>query len=169
MGGEIAKVLKAMGAVPTLVPAPEVYEALSRGTIDLVGFPYSYSYGAYKVHEVSKYLTIPVTLGTMNCAYVANKNSWEALPPHFKQYHMQWYYKAPEMWAAEFQRADDKWVPIFKKKLEWIDFPESERNKLVAKAEVFYEKWVKAREKEGLPGREVLNYYLKRRKEITGK
>jgi len=60
-------------------------------------------------------------------------------------------------------------VPIFKKHLEWIDFSESERDKLVAKAEEVYEKWVEAREKEGLPGRDVLNYYLEKRKELTGK
>lgn len=168
MGGEIAKVLRECGAVPTLVPAPEVYEALARGTIDLVGFPYSYSYGAYKVYEVSKYLTIPVSLGTMNCPYIANKDAWEALPEEFKRYHMEWYDKSPKIWAAEYKKADDKWVPIFKERLEFIDFPASERNKIVAKAEAFYERWVQAREKQGLPGREVLNYYLKKRKEITG-
>jgi len=168
MGGEIAKVLREFGAVPTLVPAPEVYEALARGTIDLVGFPYTYSYGAYKVYEVSKYLTIPVSLGTMNCAYVANKDAWDALPEEFKRYHMEWYDRSPKVWAAEYEKADAKWLPIFKEKLEFIDFPKSERDKLVAKAEAFYERWVQAREKEGLPGRDVLNYYLKKRKEITG-
>jgi len=169
MGGEIAKVLKEFGAVPTLVPAPEVYEALSRGTIDLVGFPYTYSYGSYKTYEVSKYLTIPVSLGTMNCAYVANKDAWDTLPEEFKKYHMEWYNKAPERWAAQYKKADDKWIPIFKEKLEWIDFPGSERAKLVAKAEEVYEKWVKAREKEGLPGREILNYYIEKRNALTGK
>jgi TRAP-type C4-dicarboxylate transport system substrate-binding protein len=169
MGGEIGKVLRVMGAVPTLVPAPEVYESLSRGTIDLVGFPWTYAYGSYKCYEVSKYATFPISLGTMNCPYIANKDAWNALPEEFKKYHMEWYDKAPEVWAAEYKEADDKWLPIFKEKLEFIDFPVSERNKIVAKAEEFYEKWVKAREKQGLPGRDILNYYLKKRKELTGK
>jgi len=168
MGGEIGRVLAAMGAVPTLVPAPEVYESLARGTIDLVGFPYTYAYGAYKIHEVSKYLAVPISLGTMNCPYVANKDAWDALPEEFKKYHMEWYDKAPKVWAAEYKKADDKWLPIFKQRLEFIDFPKSERGKIVKKAEEFYEKWVKAREKEGLPGREVLNYYLNKRKELIG-
>ena len=168
IGGDIARVLKEFGAVPTLVPAPEVYEAVSRGTIDLVGFPYAYGYGSYKIYEVSKYVSIPLSLGTMNCFYIANKNAWDALPEEFKKYHMEWYYKSPDIWAAEFKKADDKWIPEFKKKVEYIDFPKSERDKLVAKAEAVYEKWVKDREKEGLPGKEVLNYYLKKRKELTG-
>jgi TRAP-type C4-dicarboxylate transport system substrate-binding protein len=168
MGGEIGKVLAAAGAVPTLVPAPEVYESLSRGTIDLVGFPWTYAYGAYKIHEVSKFVTVPISLGTMNCPYIASKDAWDALPAKFKEYHMEWYRKSPEVWAAEYQKADDKWMPIFKQKLEFIDFPRSERDKLVAKAKDFYETWVKAREKEGLPGKDVLDYYLKKRKELTG-
>ena len=81
---------------------------------------------------------------------------------------MEWYRKSPEVWAAEYQAADDKWIPIFKKTVEFIDFPRSERDKLVAKAEDFYKAWVTAREKEGLPGKDVLDYYLKKRKELTG-
>lgn len=169
IGGEIAKVLKEFGAVPTMVPGPEVYEAMSRGTIDLAGFPWTYSFGAYKTYEVSKYVSIPLSLGTMCCYYVANKDAWDALPEEFKKYHMAWYSKAPEVWAAEYKKADNKWLPKFKEKLEFIDFPASERNKLVAKAEAVYKKWVAAREKEGLPGKEVFDYYLKKRKEITGK
>ncbi len=168
IGGEIAKVLKEFGAVPTLVPAPEVYEAVSRGTIDLVGFPWTYSYGSYKTYEVSKYVSLPISLGTMSCFYIANKDAWDALPDEYKNYHMEWYDNAPKIFAAEFKKADDKWIPEFKKKLEFIDFPASERNKIVEKAGAIYQKWVEAREKEGLPGKEILDYYLSKRKEITG-
>ncbi len=168
IGGEIAKLLKEFGAVPTLVPAPESYEALSRGTIDLLGFPWSYAFGAYKSYEVSKYVTIPMSLGVMNCNFIANKDAWDALPGDFKKYHKEFFDKSPKMWAAEYKKADDKWIPIFKKKLEFINFPKSERDKLVAKAEEFYERWVKDKEKKGLPGRDVLNYFLIKRRELTG-
>jgi TRAP-type C4-dicarboxylate transport system substrate-binding protein len=168
IGGEIAKVLKEFGAVPTLVPAPEVYEAVSRGTLDLVGFPWTYGYGSFKTYEVSKYISLPLSLGTMSCFYIANKDAWNALPEEFKKYHMEWYYKSPAIWHAEFKKADDKWIPEFKKRLEFIDFPKAERDKIVAKAEAVYEKWVKRMEKQRLPGRDVLNYYLKKRKELTG-
>lgn len=168
IGGEIGKVLRAMGAVPTLVSSPEIYESVSRGTLDLVGLPWTYAYGAYKIHEVSKYAITPISLGTMNCPFVANKDAWDALPEEFKKIHMKWYAKAPPLWAAEYKKADDKWMPIFKEKLEFIDFPKSERDKIVTKAQGFYEKWVEAREKQGLPGKEIYEYYLKKRKEITG-
>ena len=81
---------------------------------------------------------------------------------------MDWYNRSPAIWHAAFKVADDKWIPEFKKYVEFIDFPKSERDKLVGKAEAVYERWVQAREKEGLPGRDVLNYYLKKRKELIG-
>jgi|SaaInl7_200m_RNA_FD_contig_121_86999_length_2224_multi_7_in_0_out_0_3 TRAP-type C4-dicarboxylate transport system substrate-binding protein len=168
-GGEIAKVLKEFGAVPTLLPAPEVFEAIDRGTIDLVAFPYSYAFGSFKVYEVSKYAMDGISLGTMGCAYVANKDAWDALPDEFKKIHMEWYKQAPQVWDDEYVAADKKWIPIFKKNLDLTTFPASERAKLVAKAQGIYDKWVAAREKAGLPGKEILEYYLKKRKEITGK
>ena len=167
VGGEIGKVLSDFGVAVTTVPGPEIYETISRGTVDAVAFPYTYAMGSYKIHEVSKYLVF-ISLGTMSCFYVASKDAWDSLPEEFKEYHREWYYKAPYLWAASYKVSDDKWIPIFKKRLEYIDFPDSERNKIVAKAEGVYERWVKAREKEGLPGRDVLNYYIKKRKEITG-
>jgi len=166
--GEIARVLKEFGAVPIMVPASEVYETLSMGTIDLVGLPWTYGYGSSKIHEVSIYVSLPISLGTISCFYIANKDAWDALPEEFKKYHMEWYDKSPEIWAAEFKKADDKWIPIFKEYLEFIYFPAWERNKLVAKTEAVYERWVKAMEIQGLPGRDVLNYYLKKREELIG-
>jgi TRAP-type C4-dicarboxylate transport system substrate-binding protein len=109
-----------------------------------------------------------MSLGTMSCFYIANKDSWDALPKKFKKYHMEWYHKSPEIWAAEFKKADDKWIPIFKKYMEFVEFPFSERERLVGEAKSVYDKWVEAREKEGLPGRDVLNFYLKERKILVG-
>jgi TRAP-type C4-dicarboxylate transport system substrate-binding protein len=169
IGGEIAKVLKEFGAVPTLVPAPEVYTAVERGTIDVVGFPWTYAYGAYKIHEVSKYANVGLSLGTMNCPYVANKDAWEALPKEWKGLHQWWYEKAVSEWAAEYAKADAHWLPIFAERLEFITFPPEERAKLVAKAEGVWNAWAEAREKEGLPGKEVLAYTLAKKKEILGK
>ena len=40
--------------------------------------------------------------------------------------------------------------------------------KLVAKAGEVYKTWVAAREKEGLPGQEILDYYLSKRKALIG-
>ena len=53
---------------------------------------------------------------------------------------------------------DEKWIPIFKQKLEVVQFPAEERAKLVAGANEIWETWVKEQEAAGRPGREMLNF-----------
>lgn len=168
IGGDIAKVLRKFGAVPTMVPAPQTYEALSRGTVDLVGLAYTFAYGSFKIYEVSKYMNIPMTLGVVCGPVVANKTAYDALPEEFKKIHQAWYVQCPDVYAEEYAKVDRKWEPIFKKKLQYIQFPSSERAKLVAKAQPVYDAWVAEMEKKRLPGKEVMEYYLKKRKEIAG-
>ncbi|MGD8561697.1 MAG: C4-dicarboxylate TRAP transporter substrate-binding protein [Desulfarculaceae bacterium] len=168
IGGNIAKVLKEFGAVPTLIPAPEVYEAIDRGTLDLVGFPWSFAFGAFKIDEVSKYAIVDMNLGTMACAFLANQNAWKALPEEFKKIHKKWYDKSVQEWGGEYDTLNQKWTKKFKKRLEFVNFPPGERAKLVNKAKAVWEKWAADAEKKGLPGKEVLAYYLKSRKEICG-
>ena len=169
IGGEIGRILAMFGAVPTLMPVPELYEAIEKGTVDLAGLPWSFAFGAFKIHEVSKYAIVGLNLGTMACSNLANKKAFNALPEEFKKYHMEWYKKAAQEWGKEYDTLNRKWIEeTFKKKLEFIEFPPDERAKLVAKAETVWEKWVKKAEKRGLPAREVLDYYLSKRKEIAG-
>jgi len=168
IGGDIARVLKMYGAVPTLMPAPEIYESIERGTIDMVGLPWSFAFGAFKIHEVSDYAIVDLNLGTMACAFIANKDAWNSLPREFKEIHMKWYKNSAKEWGNEYDQLNKKWTELFKKRLEFVNFPSEERAKLVSKAGVVWEEWVKSREKQGLPGREVLNYYLAKRKEICG-
>ena len=168
IGGDIAKVLKQFGAVPTLIPAPEVYEAIDRGTLDMVGLPWPFAFGAFKIDEVSKYAIDDLDLGTMACAYLANQKSWNALPDEFKKIHMKWYAKSAEEWGQEYAKVNRKWMEKFKKELTIINFPPQERAKLVKKAEAVWQQWAEDLEKKGLPGKEVLAFYLQKRKEICG-
>jgi len=50
-----------------------------------------------------------------------------------------------------------------------VEFPVTERKKLVVKAQEVYDAWSAAREKEGLPGKEILEYYLRKREDLIGK
>lgn len=168
-GGEIANVLKRFGATSIMLAPQEAYKALGRGTIDLVAMPWAYAFGAYKIYEVSQYATDKISLGTMGCVFIANKDAWSALPDEFQKIHQEWYKEAPDVWRKEFRRSKRKWVSIFRKKIDIVEFPERERKKLVVRAQEVYDAWSAAREKEGLPGKEILEYYLRRREELTGK
>ena len=82
--GGMGRAAKKIGAVPTTVPASETYNALARGTVDAIGFPFTYAFSAYKLDEVADWYTTNMSLGTVNCPVVANKNSWESLPQQYK-------------------------------------------------------------------------------------
>ncbi len=83
--GGMGRAAKAIGAVPTTVPASETYTALQRGTVDAIGFPYTYTFAAYKLDEVADWYTTNMSLGTVNCPIVFNADSYKVLPDQYKK------------------------------------------------------------------------------------
>jgi TRAP-type C4-dicarboxylate transport system substrate-binding protein len=158
IAGLNAKALQKFGAVPTMVTAPEGYQALQRGLVDSFGFPYSYTFGAYKLYEVSKYVTEGMAMSGFMCFQGVSLSAWNKLPDGIKA-------KLPEAQGITsqallkaYKEADDKWIPIFHQKLEVTKFPPEERAKLVGAASDIWEAWVKDQEAAGRPGREILNF-----------
>lgn len=72
-------VLKKVKATPVLIPTPEVYEALSRGTIDGVLFPIN-SLAPYDIHKLSKGATIGENFGSFVGNIVISEKRWQTLP-----------------------------------------------------------------------------------------
>lgn len=153
-----AKALQVFGAVPTMVTAPEGYEALQRGTIDSFGFPYSFAFGAYKLHEVSKYATEGMAMSGFMCFQGVSLTAWNKLPENLKAKLPQAQELASAALLKAFKADDEKWIPLFKQKLEVVQFPADERAKLVAASGNIWEAWVKEQEAAGRPGREILNF-----------
>jgi TRAP-type C4-dicarboxylate transport system substrate-binding protein len=83
--GEIADALKALGATPRDIPMAEVYEAMSKGTIDglLVS---SEVLESFKIADVTKYTTYVPCIGNQYLFYIAmNKDKWNSLPADIQQ------------------------------------------------------------------------------------
>jgi TRAP-type C4-dicarboxylate transport system substrate-binding protein len=158
ISGLNAKALQNFGAVPTMVTAPEGYTALERGTIDSFGFPYSYTFGAYKMHEVSKYVTEGMAMSGFNCFQGVSVKAWEKLPKEVQAKQPEADKLALEAMIKAYKAADDKWIPIFKQRLEVTPFPAAERAKLAAGAEAIWDQWAKEQDAAGRPGKEILNF-----------
>lgn len=158
ISGLNAKALQAFGAVPTMVTAPESYQALERGTIDSFGFPYSYSFGAYKLYEVAKYVTEGMAMSGFACWQGVSLTAWNKLPDDLKAKLPQAQALAAAALIQAFKKEDEKWIPIFKQKLEVTVFPEAERNKLVEASVPIWKAWAKEQDAAGRPGTEVLDY-----------
>tara|TARA_R110002049_G_scaffold188683_2_gene357174 strand:- start:734 stop:1753 length:1020 start_codon:yes stop_codon:yes gene_type:complete len=68
-----------LGAVPVAIPAPDLYPALQRGTIDGTLFNLPTAAG-YKLQEQLEYSTDNINLGLFPVLYVMNEDVWQTLP-----------------------------------------------------------------------------------------
>ncbi len=72
--------VRKLGATPIQMPTPEVYEALSRGTIDGMLFPFSSIY-SYDLQGLLKSATVGENLGSFIVAYMISERKWKSLSP----------------------------------------------------------------------------------------
>ena len=161
LSGPNAAILKMFGAIPTMVPAPQGYEAVDRGMIDVFGLPYTYAFGAYRIYEVSKYTTEGLAMGGGSIFFVATVDAWNGLPKKLMDMMPEFRRRNDERLIEAYAQADKKWRPIFDKRLEIVPFPASERAKLLAKAKPVWEKWEKDNNAKGFPATEILNFAKK--------
>jgi TRAP-type C4-dicarboxylate transport system substrate-binding protein len=81
-GGPPTDQMKAVGAVPTLIPMPDNYLSLDKGVIDGMGAPWEATY-AFRLYEVVKYYTM-VPLSAVYFSMSVNKEKWDNLPKDVK-------------------------------------------------------------------------------------
>ena len=159
LAGPSAKVLqKNFGAIPTMVTAPEAYEAVDRGMIDVFGLPYTYALGAYRVYEVSKYTTEGLAMGGGSVFMLTTVDAWNAWNPKLKKMLPEIRKHNDAALIAAYAKADKKWRPIFDKRLEIVPFPASERAKIIAKSQPVWVAWEKKNNKKGFPATKILNH-----------
>lgn len=167
--GGLGEAMKLLGAVPTSVSAPEVYTALERGTFQAASFPFTYSFTAYKLHEVSKWYTVGMNLGIIHNSVVLSQTAWKALPDEYKKILEDARPEAYRLQREAYDEADKKSLPLFeKRKLEVIKVSPEMRDKLIATAgRPVWEQWAAETEKKGLPGKEALEKVLALTKQPT--
>ena len=158
ISGLNAKALMVFGAVPTMVQAPEGYTALDRGTIDSFGFPYSYAFGAYKLYEVSKYVTEGLAMGGFMTFQGVNIQAWNKTPSAVRNAMAAEQLKAISALISAYRVADKKWIPIFRKKLEVVQIKPETRAKVAAGAGKIWKEWTKAQDAKGRPGSKMLKF-----------
>ena len=72
--------LKRLNTVPIQIPTPDVYEALSRGTIDGMLFPFN-SLRPYDLDKIKQYSTVGENFGSFVISYVISIKKWQTLTP----------------------------------------------------------------------------------------
>lgn len=160
--GGLGEAMRELGAVPTSVPAPEVYTSLERGMINAAAVAFTYMHASYRLHEISKWYTDGLAPGTIGCGMVVNRDAYDALPESYRKMLDEARPLAYERMKAAYLEADAKNLPIFKEMgLERLTYTPEERAEFEERAaKPVWNAWVADMESKGLPGRELLDFIL---------
>jgi TRAP-type transport system periplasmic protein len=83
LGGPPTEMAKALGAVPTLIPMPDVYQSLDKGVVDGAAAPWE-AIHAFRLYEVAKNYTEAPFYGAY-FSICANKQKIESLPKDVRE------------------------------------------------------------------------------------
>jgi TRAP-type C4-dicarboxylate transport system substrate-binding protein len=106
-GGAQDLTLRALGAVPVRMAAPDAYESLSRGTMDGLLFPLE-SVVAYGADKLVKYSTDGLGFGSFIVSYSISENVWKKLSPEVQKAMIDVADEIIPSACKQVQKADDE-------------------------------------------------------------
>ena len=167
--GGMGDAMRELGAIPTSVTSPETYTALERGVITAVSLPFSYGHHVFKVHEVSKWYTMGMQLGSLNCPTVIATDAWKKLPSAYQAYIEE---ARPLAYAAlkkAYEASDAKYVPEFDRRgLQRIDISDGMRNDFIQRAaKPVWDKWVSDNAGK-LPAQAIFDFVMAEARKVAG-
>ena len=158
--GSNAKFIGLLGAAPVAIPAPDVYDALSKGVVD--GMLWSYeALKGFRVGEFVKY-----TNENTNTAYgavfavVMNKKKWNALPPDIQKI-------VDELSSEYIEKYAKMWEDINTEGKQWLKdrgdelialSPEEQARWYEKGAKPVVDEYLKEMKVKGLPGEEAMKF-----------
>ncbi|HOE17401.1 MAG TPA: TRAP transporter substrate-binding protein [Syntrophorhabdaceae bacterium] len=163
-GMEAAAFVKALGGAPQSMSMAEVYEAASKGVVDVLLVPWETQKG-WKHADVTKYYTvIPVTLSTGD--FVAmNKKKWDSLPKDIQKIFTEVSKEGVEWHAKAWWYADIVGEDYFRKLgggREVIEIPKGEVEKWEKIVKPLTEAYITEKTAMGLPAAEYVKFAQER-------
>lgn len=158
-GGAKEIAIRELGAVPVQIPSPEVYEAVTRGTVDGALWPYTsvYSYG---METAFKSATVGENFGSFVVTYVINERKWKSLPPKVQQAITEVSEQTLKV-ACDVSDAEDVEAIAKLRKAGWniVQLSPADHKELVGKMGKVSREWAEGLDKRGKPGSQVLKEY----------
>lgn len=125
-GGGLGSAMEKLGAVKQTLPAGETSTAFQRGALDAAAFPFTYAHVSFKINEEAEWFTGNLAPGTSECGWVLNKTAHDALPPQYQELLVKYRDLVLDVEQAEYAKADEKNLPMFKENLEEITYSEAQ-------------------------------------------
>ncbi len=161
-GGVHAAVWKALGTVPTTMPAPRIYTAFQRGLLDAVAFPDSVSI-LFRINELQKSHTY-INLSRINQEHCISRKWFEALPADLQQVVSRWAQGFAQAISQQFYvLAGAKARNKFREAgINMVQLSPAETKKWQAAAQPVIDEWVKTNEAKGLAAKKLLGFIAER-------
>lgn len=142
-GGGLGDAMRILGAVPSTVPATEVYTAMERGTIDGAAFPHTYAHAAYQIHTVASWFTNNMNPSASGCGVAVSKAAYAKLPPQYQKLLEEAKPAAYQAMIDAYGKADAENLPVFRKKLTEVLYSPEQLKEFQAKAgKPVWDKWI---------------------------
>lgn len=158
-GGAMDATVRSFGGVPVRMAAPELYEALSRGTVDGTLFPYA-SLISYDLPGIVKYGTTGENFGSAVLTYVMSEARWKKLSPEVQKAITEVGEKTTRRVCSMTDNDVKSDIEKIRAKgVTFVHFSAAERKLIDAKMASVNDSWAKTLDARGKPGTEVLNAF----------
>ena len=159
--GAVGKIVTALGGAPVNMAMGETYEALSRGVVEASIAPYEALQG-WKWGEVVKFSVEAPAMYYSSAFFIAmNKAKWNTIPPDLQkiieQINREWIEKQGKAWDEIAKAGKDFTIQRGNK---IIQLSADENRKWEKALKPLYDEYVKSMKDKGLPGDEVLKFFL---------
>ncbi len=160
-GGAQDLTLRALGAVPVRMAAPDAYESLARGTMDGALFPAD-SIASYGLDKLVKHATDGVSFGSFIVAYSISERAWNKLPADAKKAMEE----ASEAIESKVCADVDKEQQQTRKQLtdagvSFEPIPDAAKVQMKDKLKGVAKEWAAGIDSRGKPGTEALQEFQK--------
>jgi len=173
VSGRHGELYRRFGVSPMETTAPEMYEALQRGTVDGIAMN-PVGVAIFKLYEPAKNY-IKIRTGALGYLMPINLQTWDRLPSDIKKImedvgkeHVYHQYHA--MILGEYGVNHFLNNVLTPNGVKVLEFPETENLKMKElSSRELWNRWAEEKEAKGLPGKAVLNKWLELVKKWEGK
>lgn len=158
-GGAMDIMARRLGAAPIQMAGPEVYDSLSRGTLDGLVFPYSGVLG-YHLETLTKWGTQDLNFGSFAYNYVISERKLRSLPADVQQAMVE---LAARQTRTACQAVDNDVKPDMDKLkaagVTFVTFSDQAKAEIRRAMEPVTAEWAADLDRRGKPGSEVLGAF----------
>jgi TRAP-type C4-dicarboxylate transport system substrate-binding protein len=158
--GQMTTALAKVGAVPTSMPSPELYGAMERGLLDAVSLDPT-NFKAYRIHEIGKWYTTNLALGTAHGAFIVGLDAYNKLPPQYRKLIDDGARDGLPKQIAQYEIEIKDAIEIYNKgNLVAVTFSREDLAKFQEVARPIWDEFAADLEKKGYPGKQLLEWFL---------